>query len=427
VDVSRRSFLGLLASLFSAACGSGAGSERAAEKAASAKETPAATPPASTPVATPKPPGPVKLSYLTGSSVKIEQIIGEYDRQTKKPTLNLTESRFGVIGTDLGYSFEHAGQLYFLFGDAMIRGGTDPMGFTTATDPNAPMAMQILSDKAGTFIPIRAPGISMNAFEVPTAGISVDGIAYVSVITNYTAEKDVYKALLMRFDERAKSFAAVRELSHLPGGHFIKLALHASPPELSGLPEAGPHVLMFGCDEYRKSHPYLAVVPNASFAGGQGTRYFAGLSNGEPRWSDKESACVPVFNHPTIGDMSVAFVQQLGLWLMLYDSREPRGILLRYATKPWGPWSEPVIVFESARDKARGVFIHDPSLVLDDGLGGPVAGDADPLAVAGASYGPYMIERFTRVADDKLTIHYLLSLWNPYTIVRMKSTLTISR
>ena len=66
----------------------------------------------------------------------------------------------------------------------------------------------------------------MNAFEVPTAGISIDGVVYVGVITNYTPEKDVYKALLMRFDERAQTFSSVREISHLPGGHFIKLALH---------------------------------------------------------------------------------------------------------------------------------------------------------------------------------------------------------
>ena len=101
-----------------------------------------------------------------------------------------------------------------------------------------------------------------------------------------------------------------------------------------------------GCDEYRKSNAYLAVVPSASFAIGQGTRFFAGLSNGEPTWSKKRMP-VCLVNHPTIGDMSVAYVQQPGLWLMLYDSREPRGILLRHATKPWGPWSEPIIVFES--------------------------------------------------------------------------------
>jgi hypothetical protein len=55
-------------------------------------------------------------------SVKIAQLTGEYDRQLKKPTLSRTESRYGVVGTDLGSSFEHAGRTYFLFGDTTVDG-----------------------------------------------------------------------------------------------------------------------------------------------------------------------------------------------------------------------------------------------------------------------------------------------------------------
>src|SRR3954471_22788566 len=98
----------MLIAMLSAACGSGSSGDVKSQDNAPEKAT-LTIDPTLPPVA--KTPGPVKLSYVPGSSVKVEQIIGEYDRQAKKPTLNLTESKFGVVGTDLGYSFEHNSKL----------------------------------------------------------------------------------------------------------------------------------------------------------------------------------------------------------------------------------------------------------------------------------------------------------------------------
>ena len=298
------------------------------------------------------------------------------------------------------------------------------MGVSASTDPGAPLVMDFLSSKQGSFTPIEAPGISMGPFEVPAAGISLGGAAYVSVITNYTPDKNAYKAMLLQFDEASHDFTSIRELSHLPGGHFIKMTLRQAPGTLAGLPTPEDYVLMFGCDQYRASTAYLAAIPSQTFTTGDGTRYFAGLTGNQPQWSEKESDRTPVVTHPTIGDLSVAFVQQLGLWIMLCDSRDPKGIILRYAAKPWGPWSDPVIVFEAMRDKG-GAFIHIPRPGTDDGLDGPITGGGDASQVAGAAYAPYIIERFSQVQGKDLAIHYLTSTWNPYTVVRMRSTLSI--
>jgi len=35
-----------------------------------------------------------------------------------KPTVNQTATRYGLVAADLGYSFEHDGKAFFLFGDA---------------------------------------------------------------------------------------------------------------------------------------------------------------------------------------------------------------------------------------------------------------------------------------------------------------------
>src|SRR3954468_4623839 len=80
---------------------------------------------------TPPPPAPVAqtssqtevrshaLEYVSGSTAKVEQLVGDYDIATKQRTFNQTASRYGIFGTDLGNSFEHNGRAYFLFGDTI--------------------------------------------------------------------------------------------------------------------------------------------------------------------------------------------------------------------------------------------------------------------------------------------------------------------
>jgi hypothetical protein len=192
---------------------------------------------------------------------------------------------------------------------------------------------------------------------------------------------------------------------------------------------------MFGLGRYRGSDVYLATVPASSFESGQGTRYYAGSSNGQPVWSSSESAAVPVVTNdpPTVGNVSVTYSNELGLWLMTYDtfgSPTTSGVSFAYAEEPWGPWSVPQLIFNPKREKAMGSFIHDPSIVPNppgDGLNGPTIGANDPNTTSGGPYAPYMIERFTRVNGSRLSIYYTLSTWNPYTVVEMRSDFTITR
>ena len=231
--------------------------------------------------------------------------------------------------------------------------------------------------------------------------------------------------MLTRFDEAARRFTSLRTVSSMPNGHFVTTSVYAS----------GSDVLMWGLGAYRASDVYLATVPAGSFESGQGTRYFTGLVNGQPTWSNSESAAVPVVvdtnDMPTIGNVSVTFAKDLGLWLMTYDggqSQATAGVYFAYAPEPWGPWSEPQLVFNPKRDGAVGTFIHDPSIVPNppgDGLNGPTIGPNDPYTTRGAVYAPYMIERFTRVTGNKLSIYYIVSTWNPYTIVELRSDFTI--
>jgi len=276
----------------------------------------------------------------------------------------------------------------------------------------------------GQYLRVQPPEIPMAGYAVPVGGIEVNGVMYVAVKTAVSRDWATDRTILTRYDDSAQTFTAVRPMSKLPEGHFITQSMRMAPEGLPGLPTNEPYVLIFGSGEYRKSNAYLAAVPAASFETGAGTVYYSGRSSKGPAWSPKESDAAPIIEHPTIGDISLTFVPQAGLWLALYDSRSPHGILMRYVTEPWGPWSNPQILFEPRM--GNGIFAHDPDRKGTDGLAGPVIAEGKtPGEVAGGYYAPYIIDRFTRVEGDTVTLHYVMSTWNPYVVVRMKSSFQI--
>jgi hypothetical protein len=171
---------------------------------------------------------------------------------------------------------------------------------------------------------------------------------------------------LARWDGGGK-MVTLRTISAQPAGKFIKMALHTCPEDTPLLPGAGPWILMWGAGKYRESDVYLA-----SFASGAGTLYFAGLSAGRPKFTTHEGGARAVVQNGTVGDVSVTYMRELEQWIMLYDSRTPRGVVFRHSAVPWGPFSDEQTIF-NAKD-GLGTFIHDPAREPPDGLAGPVIG-----------------------------------------------------
>lgn len=394
----------------------------------------------------------LKLTWIPGSTVRVEQIVGDCDYAVQAktgqctPTTSLTATRSKVLGTDLGSSFESQGKLIFLFGDTIGPAGTanyyasDTIASSVSTDPASGLFIDFFTNNDGTPYFVRIPGVRMGAAEVPHAGIRLGNTTYVACNTgtdiNLPDPNINAYSVLTRFDETERRFTLLRTISSRPNGRFITTSLKAY----------GTDVVMFGLGAYRASDIYLAIVPAATFETGQGTRYFTGLVNGEPTWSSSESAAVPVVvdnplngpgwpnNTPSVGNVSVTYSPDLDRWLMTYDggnvSQSTVGVYFAHAAEPWGPWSKPQLIFNARRDGALGTFIHDPSIVPNppgDGLNGPIIGPTDPYTTRGAIYAPYTIERFTRVTGNKLSIYYLVSTWNPYTVVEMRSDFTIGR
>ncbi len=82
------------------------------------------------------------LTFAPGTSVKVEQLIGDEDYKTTLPTVSRTLSRYKVLATDLGQSFEANGRLVFLFGDTITQDPNIVNGGTADTFARAPMAMR---------------------------------------------------------------------------------------------------------------------------------------------------------------------------------------------------------------------------------------------------------------------------------------------
>jgi hypothetical protein len=373
--------------------------------------------------------GAPRVELVPGSLRKVCQLTGEHDRQRGTFAHNRTESRFGVVGTDLGASVEHDGRLWFLFGDTWPDAdGGDSVAWTTDRSPEPGIGLTFVSSGSRFVSPrvtaVDGRPVSARFFEVPLDGFSADGDLYVFRSTDHYREggREVMgRSVLTRAIDgdptdltHLYDFSVVRD-----GGRFANVSCVLVDDAPAGLPFRGPALLAWGSGRYRASDPYLACVPLPAVERRGSWRYLAGTDrSGRPVWTADERDAAPLFRHPEIGELSVTWNAPLGLWLMLYNAGSPRGIVARVAADPWGPWSGPTVVFDPAwPGTGYGTFMH--ARHARDGLSDP--GREHEW---GGEYGPYVIDRYTRgLPGGAAAVYFVLSTWNPYNVVEMRMVL----
>jgi len=351
---------------------------------------------------------------------KVCQLVGEYDRERQSFTGNRTMSRYGLAGTDLGVPFEHKGRTYLLFGDSIGIHGGDCIAHTNATNLDHCVDLEFVDDGKGSYKPVEIPGISQDNMEVPIEGVSVNGNMYTYHTTDFSTRAVVGRTVVAVSRDDGRTFEYLYDLSRR---HFLNVSVVETDVRgQKGLPESVDRGLfIFGSGQWRKSDVRLAFQPSAKIEASASIRYFAGLdSAGMPAWSQVEADARPLFRQSCVGELSAAYVGCLNKWIILYNCEaSDMAVYMRTADRPWGPWSEPQLVYEPSRDSGLCRFIHQTwaSRRCD------ILHEPGRENLPGVVYGPYLFEH--RIVGDprNATIYFTLSTWNPYTVVLMKTKL----
>jgi hypothetical protein len=213
-------------------------------------------------------------------------------------------------------------------------------------------------------------------------------------------------------------------------------------------------VFITGVPRYRASVPYLAYSTPANLANPSNWMFFNGLSAGTPIWISYASwqsyhnpdgdwmppSPVAQIYNPTpsqqcVGEHSLSWNAPLNAWLLLYNCVDR--IEARYARAPWGPWSEPIVLISPTLDPN----IYCTLIMKPVSSGGcPALTTYWPDKRQGGLYAPFVLSRFTEDASGSCyppprpvgllvacaRIYWLVSTWNPYVVVVMKSTLMMT-
>lgn len=406
------------------------------------------------------------ITYVQGSSKKVCQLTGQLDHETHQPTVNQTVKRFGLIAADLGYSFEHHGKLFFLFGDALpsptFRGkpnrrkdpprlldDDDAIAFTTDTRTDQCPRLDFITNTNGAYkspVVLNAdgqPAITLRTNEMPISGISEGGRMYVifgtdNILSNPPGgprkpNGGPTRSVMAVSDDDARTFHYLYDVSKGPGAKFIYGSMARG---LDG------YIYFWGAQGgalYRRSAPYFARKRAELLDRPGEMEYFTGASpGGQPRFSSSEADASPLFEdyldgssepHNCMANFSVQWNPFVHHWVMLYScSNRTRpnlgGIWMRLAEQPWGPWSAPQTIFNAERDGGLCHFIHRAV----NGQNPTPCDDLSPperQAQSGGNYAPYLISRFTTgdEARGTSTFYYTMSTWNPYGQVIVKSTI----
>ncbi len=367
---------------------------------------------------------------ISAPASKIAQLIGDFDRERQQPTQNLTWTRYKLAGTDLGVPFRHKDKIYLLFGDTVGLRVGDAIAYTTDTTPEDGIELTFIHDNIA-YKPVKVPGISQGAFEVPMEGVSVGGRMYIYLTTDSVAVENMFaedaepkmgRSVVAVSDDDGQTFSYLYDFST---DNFINVSVvEVDKADLSSAfgAGAGKALVIFGSGPYRRSNVFLAVQPSDQIGSRSSINYFAGMDgSGRPTLSSNEDDAQPLFNQPVVGELSVSYNRFINKWIMLYNSFMPtsRGINMRTADKPWGPWSEPQIIFQPWNDNGYCHFMHAgfPHEKCDE------VSDPGREKQYGGEYGPYQFEDLANGGGSSTTIYFTMSTWNPYTVVLMKATL----
>jgi Domain of unknown function (DUF4185) len=327
------------------------------------------------------------------------------------------------------------------------------------------------------------PAIDQGSFNVPTGGIYANSSLYVFFWTNHCAPPndlppspsdplapptiithqscDETDPSLNSIGTSVLGQESTSDVAFTVSGGGVTMPsgfVYVNAVDATHKPNLAPSsqqlgVFITGVPRYRASVPYLAYSTSANLANPSNWMFFNGLSGGKPIWisyttwqsnSNSAGRWVPpssiaqLYNATTseecIGEHQLSWNAPLHAWLLLYNCKGS-GIEARYAPAPWGPWSDPIILLSATLDPSlHCTLLMGPTMC-------PGLTNYQPGMQIGGLYAPFVLNRFTQVTPAAscfhgprpvglliscTTIYWLVSTWNPYVVVVMKSTLRMT-
>lgn len=370
-----------------------------------------------------------------------------------------------------------------------IKPPDDAVGWTTRTrtpDSTTCLDLQLATSAPETFAhPTVTPPIQQGAFNVPTGGVYTDGKFYGFFWTHHCVLPDrhmtYYPSTPLALPQPSAGCPETADsnsigqgvlavatppdivdfqkvdppgfpapLKEMPSGfNYVSAAetLPDNPPNLI-LPSGGG-IAVFGVPRFRNSVPYLAIAPRATFGDPATWFFMIGRLAGNVSWVTRtqwesghntQLQWVPppgaeIYEglpprERCVGEHSVTWNAPLHVWLMLYNC----GVFgvssyleARFAPEPSGPWSAPTMIL-NADDRRVACLLIEVKRGCPGKIPLPDGGKKNP----GRFYAPFVMSRFTEDATQpgagqpkRTKIYWLLSTWNPYTVVVMQSTLEL--
>jgi hypothetical protein len=303
---------------------------------------------------------------------------------TGRESINETDSRWGVHGTDLGHTFEHDGALYMVFGDTFGENRGDwrsnVAAVITDDDPSDGLSIDRMienrTEHAGELIgKSMVPGFEVTV--IPTYGVSEGDRMFLHFMAvrhwDEPGHWDLNGSGWAYSDDDGQSWTVDQDAMWPGDSNFGQVSIVT----------VGDVHYIFGIPGGRFGGVQLARVPAGSLLDLTAYDYWDGST-----WSSGEPAAARDILPAPVGELSVRWNSHYGKWLMMYLNEDKYAIVLRTADCLTGPWSD-------ERTVATGQ--EYPQL-----------------------YAPYIPPRW----NDGPEIYFTMSLFRPYNVSLMQTSLT---
>ncbi|NUS44627.1 MAG: DUF4185 domain-containing protein [Mycobacteriaceae bacterium] len=277
------------------------------------------------------------LPHLPGPTQAVYQVTG-------MASPNQTQG-LNVLGTDLGIMWDSGhGNLMVAFGDTAGLGVPNLLaGSIWAWTSNMLFRSRTVNPAGGlvfdSYVPSLIPSPKIPGIEIsriPTAGISVNGVQYLSMMSVRQWKQDGRWST--NFTSLAVSGDNGQNWVELPATRRTNVDGYENF-QMSAYVKSDGHVYRFGTPPGRDNPGFVSRVPEGAIADYDAYEYWDGK-----RWTRKATAAAPIVGG--VGELSVMWNEYLHRFVML--TTDPwNSVVMRTAPAPQGPWTPPQVLIDT--------------------------------------------------------------------------------